>query len=222
MEHEIQNWVQWAYISTLNTDLIPDTIQEVLSLENWEARNDSYFYELFRCMSDLCKDWKSILPDCSSETNSVKSFTGSSCVLILRSQLHKENNILNNTFTLLIYIWNSVLKLWNCLTQKPGLRDINLNNFTQQKVQSRKSKIVHVETLPGILNAVQLISSMPSRKSDSYSAQAVQALQEPENDNSDKKNWNSLQNITENYFETAINWSACLKRPASVTTDCMF
>ncbi|KJF61119.1 uncharacterized protein CIMG_13438 [Coccidioides immitis RS] len=40
-----------------------------------------------------------------------------------------DNSLKWNTFTLLIYIWDSVLKLWDCLTQKPGLRDINLNDF---------------------------------------------------------------------------------------------
>ncbi|EFW18797.1 conserved hypothetical protein [Coccidioides posadasii str. Silveira] len=158
-----------------------NTIQEMLSLENWEARNDLYFYEVSRCMLDLCKDWKFILPDYSSGTNSVKSFTGSSHVLILRSQLHKGNGILN-------------------------------------KIQPRKPKTIHIETLSGILDMVQLTSSMLSRESDSYLAQAVQASQEPENDDSDKKNWNSLQNIMENYFETAINWPVCSKRPAPAAT----
>ncbi|EAS29691.1 uncharacterized protein CIMG_13203 [Coccidioides immitis RS] len=132
-----------------------------------------------------------------------------------------DNSLKWDAFTLLIYTWNSVLKLWDCLTQKPGLRDINLDDFVQQKIQPRKPKAVHVETLPGILDAVQLTSSMLPREPNSCPAQTVQALQESENDNSDKKNWNSLQNIMENYFETVINQPACSKRPMPAATGCM-
>ncbi|EFW16358.1 conserved hypothetical protein [Coccidioides posadasii str. Silveira] len=171
MKHKIQNQMQWAYISILNTDLIPDTIQKVLSLENWEARNNLYFCEVSRHMSDLCKGWK-------------------------------------------FFYW---VKL--CVDfEKSAPQEKWYFEHKSIKIQSRKPKTVHVETLSEILNVVQLTSSISLRELNSHSAQAVQAPQKPENDNSDKKNQNSLQNITENYFETAINQSVCSKRSVPAAT----
>ncbi|KMU77449.1 hypothetical protein CISG_06451 [Coccidioides immitis RMSCC 3703] len=132
-----------------------------------------------------------------------------------------DNSPKRDASTPLTYTWDSVLKLWDCLTQKPGLRDVNSDDFARRKVRPRKPKAVHVETLPGILDAVQLTSSMPPREPDSRPAQAVQAPREPENDDSDKENRNPLQDITEDYFETATNRPACSKRPAPAATGRM-